>query len=153
MSLELDSQMELKITALSNYIASESIRKTKQLYISSLGSISFAGFAIALFQLLTTGIGALEIGLLVLMSTICGLGISVGFHRLFSHKTFDANPILRIVLAIFGSMAGEGSVIAWVSVHRCHHQYTDVAGDPHSPRLHGEGFWGKVRGWWHAHLG
>ncbi|MEG4533981.1 acyl-CoA desaturase [Microcoleus sp. D2_18a_D3] len=135
------------------YISSPSIQRVKRLYVATISLATISGCLIGIFQLCTTGIGYLEVSLLLLMTAITGSGITVGFHRFFTHKTFDAHPIIQILLAVFGSMAGEGSLIAWVSVHRCHHQYTDVLGDPHSPHLHGEGRWQKLLGLWHAHIG
>jgi stearoyl-CoA desaturase (delta-9 desaturase) len=83
-----------------------------------------------------------------------GLGISVGFHRLFSHRSFDAPPAVRGAFAILGSMAMQGPIIRWVANHRTHHAHPDMEGDPHSPHLseHG-GLRGALAGLWHAHVG
>lgn len=67
-----------------------------------------------------------------------GVGICMGYHRLLAHVSFQTFPIVRRILAVLGTLAGEGPPLTWVAVHRKHHQYTDVAGDPHSPR---EGAW------------
>lgn len=82
-----------------------------------------------------------------------GIGISVGYHRLFSHRAFNTITPVRVAIAICGSMAGQGPLIAWVALHRAHHHYSDLEGDPHSPRLHGDGWFGTIRGLWHAHFG
>jgi stearoyl-CoA desaturase (Delta-9 desaturase) len=83
-----------------------------------------------------------------------GLGVTVGYHRLFTHRSFRARPAVRAVFAVLGSMAVEGSVIAWVANHRKHHAFSDREGDPHSPHVgHGTGLVGAVRGLAHAHLG
>ncbi len=82
-----------------------------------------------------------------------GLGITVGYHRLFTHKSFDAPDWVRWIWAVLGSMAVEGPVIEWVGMHRCHHQHSDEHGDPHSPNLHGDGIKGTLLGFWHAHTG
>jgi stearoyl-CoA desaturase (delta-9 desaturase) len=87
------------------------------------------------------------------MYTASSIGITVGFHRYFAHKTFKTSRAIEIFLAILGSMSAQGSIVAWVSVHRCHHQYSDLEGDPHSPHLYGEGVKGRLQGLWHAHLG
>ena len=82
------------------------------------------------------------------------VGIGVGYHRLFTHRSFKARGWVRAVLAICGSAAAEGPVIEWVATHRRHHQFSDSEGDPHSP--HGKsssGFLGAVRGLLHAHVG
>ncbi len=82
------------------------------------------------------------------------LGVTVGFHRLFTHRSFETSPALRGVLAALGSAAIEGPVISWVADHRKHHAFTDEEGDPHSPHVdHGSGLRGTLRGLVHAHLG
>ncbi len=95
----------------------------------------------------------LDIVLIVVMYTVTCSGIGVGFHRYFTHGSFKAKRWFRIVLAIFGSMAVQGPVIQWVADHRRHHAFSDEEGDPHSPWAHGGGFWGILRGLWHAHWG
>jgi stearoyl-CoA desaturase (Delta-9 desaturase) len=91
---------------------------------------------------------------LVLMYVLTGLGITVGYHRLFTHRSFKTTRTLRALLAVLGSMAVEGPVIEWVSTHRKHHQFSDQAGDPHSPHLdHAPGWAGALRGLGHAHVG
>ena len=83
-----------------------------------------------------------------------GLGITVGFHRLFTHRSFATTRTLRAVFAALGSMAIEGPVISWVADHRKHHAFSDRPGDPHSPHVdHGVGWRGALRGLAHAHLG
>jgi stearoyl-CoA desaturase (Delta-9 desaturase) len=78
----------------------------------------------------------------------------VGFHRLFTHRSFEAGPALRALFAVAGSMAVQGSVIEWVATHRRHHAYADAYGDPHSPHLvEAPGLRGVARGLWHAHVG
>ena len=77
---------------------------------------------------------------------VSGLGITVGYHRLFTHSSFKANRALRIGLAIAGSMAIEGPVIRWVADHRRHHAFSDHDGDPHSPWRYGESDRGAGQG-------
>ncbi len=85
---------------------------------------------------------------------LIGAGVTVGYHRLFTHRSFKATRAVKATLAILGSAAAEGAVIEWVSTHRQHHQFSDHEGDPHSPHVgHGSGFWGQVRGLFHAHVG
>jgi len=85
---------------------------------------------------------------------LTGLGVTVGFHRLFTHRSFKAKPAVRAVLAALGSMAIEGPVISWVADHRKHHAFSDQPGDPHSPHVdHGVGWLGALRGLAHAHVG
>jgi len=84
---------------------------------------------------------------------LTGLGLTVGFHRLFTHGAFTSHRVLKIVLAVVGSMAVEGSVVSWVATHRRHHIYSDRAGDPHSPHRYGEGGMARLRGLAFAHVG
>ncbi len=80
--------------------------------------------------------------------------MTVGFHRLFTHRSFKAKPAVRGTLAILGSIAIEGPVISWVADHRKHHAFSDKVGDPHSPHVdHGGGLRGELRGFVHAHIG
>ncbi|HTA20910.1 MAG TPA: acyl-CoA desaturase, partial [Polyangia bacterium] len=89
-----------------------------------------------------------------IMYILTGLGITVGFHRLFTHRSFKTSRALRFVLAVLGSAAIEGPVISWVADHRKHHAFSDREGDPHSPHVdHGVGWRGALRGLAHAHLG
>jgi stearoyl-CoA desaturase (Delta-9 desaturase) len=82
-----------------------------------------------------------------------GLGITVGFHRHFTHRSFKTTPAIRAILAVLGSAAVEGPVISWVADHRKHHAFADREGDPHSPHGHGGGVRGMLAGLAHAHLG
>jgi stearoyl-CoA desaturase (delta-9 desaturase) len=81
------------------------------------------------------------------------LGVTLGYHRMFTHRAFESSRAFRAIVAVLGSMAMQGSVITWVADHRKHHTFTDQVGDPHSPHLSGPGFWGAVKGLWHAHVG
>jgi stearoyl-CoA desaturase (Delta-9 desaturase) len=91
--------------------------------------------------------------LAVALYAITGHGITVGYHRLFTHRSFTANRALKIGLGVAGSMAVEGSVIGWVANHRRHHMFSDQPGDPHSPHRYGTGALGQLRGLAYAHLG
>ena len=115
--------------------------------------IPLLGFIIAMVLLWKDGIGVLEVGTLVGMYTVNGIGISVGFHRLFAHCAFETNKAIQVILAIAGSTAGQNSLLRWVASHRCHHQHSDHPGDPHSPLLHSERIFDRLRGLWHAHAG
>jgi stearoyl-CoA desaturase (Delta-9 desaturase) len=90
----------------------------------------------------------------VIMYLFTGLGVTVGFHRLFTHRSFKTSPALRGLFAVMGSAAIEGPVISWVADHRKHHAFSDREGDPHSPHVdHGVGLRGALRGLAHAHVG
>jgi stearoyl-CoA desaturase (delta-9 desaturase) len=98
-------------------------------------------------------IGWPEIIAMLGMYTLCGFGVTIGFHRLFTHRSFETNRFMRIWLATFGSMAGQGALIRWCATHRRHHQQSDRSGDPHSPHVHGDTSFDLLRGMWHAHMG
>ena len=88
------------------------------------------------------------------MYAFTGLGVTVGFHRHFTHRSFATSSGLRAVLAVLGSAAIEGPVISWVADHRKHHAFSDEEGDPHSPHVgHGKGWRGALAGLMHAHVG
>jgi stearoyl-CoA desaturase (delta-9 desaturase) len=85
--------------------------------------------------------------------TLTCLGVTVGFHRYFTHGSFKAQRWLRVTLAVIGSMAVQGPILHWTADHRRHHAYSDREGDPHSPWLFGTSPAAVARGFWHAHLG
>jgi stearoyl-CoA desaturase (delta-9 desaturase) len=89
-----------------------------------------------------------------IMYLATGLGVTVGFHRHFTHRSFKAKQPVRATLAVLGSAAIEGPIISWVADHRKHHTFSDQEGDPHSPHVgHGGGFRGALKGLFHAHVG
>jgi stearoyl-CoA desaturase (delta-9 desaturase) len=91
---------------------------------------------------------------LAILYVACGFGVTVGYHRLFTHRSFKTSRPLRVLFAVLGSMAIEGPLIEWVSTHRKHHRFSDSDGDPHSPHGHDEtGVSGNLRGLVHAHIG
>jgi stearoyl-CoA desaturase (Delta-9 desaturase) len=115
--------------------------------------VPFFGTVLAIGLLKYFPVHAVDIGLLLVLYALTTLGIEVGFHRYFSHGAFQTVTPVKVMLVILGSMAAQGGVIYWVAHHRRHHQFTDAAGDPHSPHLHGTGFLNQLRGFWHAHTG
>jgi stearoyl-CoA desaturase (delta-9 desaturase) len=116
--------------------------------------LPFAGFIAALWLLWGGAVTARDLAILAVMYVLVGLGVTVGFHRMLTHRAFDAKPWLRATLAIFGSMSVQGAVIHWVADHRKHHAFTDEEGDPHSPHTHNaEGWRGVLTGLWHSHMG
>lgn len=98
-------------------------------------------------------LGWRDVVIAVLMFVISGHGVTVGFHRLFTHRSFKANRGLKIGLAVAGSLAIEGPVIRWVADHRRHHKYSDRDGDPHSPWRYGETVPALIKGMFYAHMG
>jgi len=98
--------------------------------------------------------GVVELVLLVILYLLCGLGITLGWHRYFSHRGFDTSRPMEVVLAILGAMAMQGPLTQWVTDHRKHHALSDQEGDPHSPHAgRGAGVFGAVTGLLHAHVG
>lgn len=115
--------------------------------------VPFAALLVAVVSLWGRGFSAIDFGLLAGMYVLTVLGITVGFHRLFTHRAFETNSVVEFIFAVLGSMAVQGRLFNWVALHRRHHQHSDEIDDPHSPHHAGEGVWGVVRGVWHAHLG
>ena len=120
---------------------------------AAIAGLPFAGLVAALWLAWGHGVGLADILLMAGLYVVTGLGVTVGYHRCLTHRSFTAAPLLRIVLAIAGSMSFQGSVISWVATHRRHHAFTDRPGDPHSPYRYGTSFRGLLRGLLHAHLG
>jgi stearoyl-CoA desaturase (delta-9 desaturase) len=116
-------------------------------------TIPFAGLVTALVFLWGWGFGWVDFGLLVGGYLLTALGVTVGFHRLFTHRSFETSRIVQFILAVLGSMAVQGSVLKWAAFHRRHHQHSDTPDDPHSPHHQGNGLLGVLRGFWHSHIG
>ncbi|QDU19730.1 acyl-CoA desaturase [Urbifossiella limnaea] len=132
---------------------SKPLSKAARLATLATVVVPLVGFAAAVVSTWGWGFGWVELGLLVGMYVLTGLGITVGFHRLLTHRSFETTPAVRFVLAALGSMAAQGPALRWAAFHRRHHQHSDTRDDPHTPHGHGGGIWGVVRGFWHAHLG
>ncbi|MHB1468715.1 MAG: acyl-CoA desaturase [Solirubrobacteraceae bacterium] len=95
-----------------------------------------------------------DLTMMICLYALTIMGVTVGYHRLLTHRAFETHRMTRYALAIVGSMAVEGPVIRWVADHRKHHAFTDRDGDPHSPHTdRGPGLLGAIRGLWHAHVG
>jgi stearoyl-CoA desaturase (delta-9 desaturase) len=111
--------------------------------------VPFAGLAAAVWLAWGHGLGWADLLLAAVGYLVTGLGVTVGFHRLLTHRSFTAaRP-----LAVAGSMSFQGDVIGWVAIHRRHHAFTDRPGDPHSPYRYGTSMRGQLRGLGHAHMG
>ena len=94
-----------------------------------------------------------DLVLAVVLYLFTGFGVAAGLHRLFTHRSFKANRVLKVTLAVAGSMALEGSLISWVAIHRRHHMFSDQPEDPHSPYRYGVRFSQTLRGFLWAHVG
>jgi stearoyl-CoA desaturase (Delta-9 desaturase) len=117
-------------------------------------TLPFVGLVIAIALLWNRWLHPVDLALLVVGYLLTGIGITVGYHRLFTHRAFQTKQWVRWAFAILGSMAVEGPVLAWVADHRKHHQFSDVDGDPHSPHVGGgNGFVAAAQNLFHAHVG
>jgi stearoyl-CoA desaturase (delta-9 desaturase) len=116
--------------------------------------IPFLGLVAIGWQSARGGIPWYDPAAFLVLYVLTGFGVTVGFHRYFTHRSFSTNRPLRALLAIFGSAAIEGPIISWVADHRKHHAFSDREGDPHSPHVgHGEDRFHALRGLLHAHVG
>jgi len=116
--------------------------------------LPFVGLVVAVVVLWERMVGPTELAILAVGYLLTGAGITVGYHRLFTHRSFETYRGVRYTFAVLGQMAVEGDVLAWVSDHRKHHQFSDQEGDPHSPHAgFGDGVVAALRGLWHAHTG
>ena len=116
--------------------------------------LPFVGLVAAIGLLWNTWVSWTDLALLAVGYVLTGVGITVGYHRLFTHRAFQTKQWMRWTFAILGSMAVEGPVLVWVADHRKHHQFSDVEGDPHSPHTgSGNGFVAAVKNLFHAHMG
>jgi stearoyl-CoA desaturase (delta-9 desaturase) len=115
--------------------------------------LPFVAFLAGAVLLWNEMVGATDLAIMAAMYVLTGLGVTVGYHRLFTHRAFAAKAPVRYTLAALGSMAVQGAIGDWVADHRKHHAFTDRDGDPHSPHGHGDGLGGTLRGLWYAHMG
>jgi stearoyl-CoA desaturase (delta-9 desaturase) len=125
-----------------------------QLVLTALfvfGPALVLAFAVARFW--GHGVGWLDLILALVLYAVVGHAVTIGFHRLLAHRSFEASRPLKIALSVAGSFAFQGGVISWVAQHRRHHSFTERPGDPHSPLEYGVGFGARLRGLWHAHMG
>jgi stearoyl-CoA desaturase (Delta-9 desaturase) len=112
--------------------------------------VPFLGLIAAIVMLWHRAVDGADLAILAVGYLLLGFGVTVGYHRLLTHRAFQTYPAVQYVFAILGSMALQGSVLDWVADHRKHHAHADEEGDPHSPHVgHGSG----LRGLWHAHTG
>ncbi|MGH2773335.1 MAG: fatty acid desaturase, partial [Actinomycetota bacterium] len=136
------------------YVPTEKRQKLERRLTLVVTILPFIGFAWALIWLWGRAVGWLDLGLFFALYCFTGFGVTIGFHRMLTHRSFEASKPVKIILAVAGSMAIQGPVVAWVADHRRHHAFTDKPGDPHSPHLEeAGGVLGVLRGLWHSHLG
>jgi len=112
--------------------------------------VPFLGAVVAIVALWNHAVDATDLGILSAMYLLTAGGVTIGYHRLLTHRSFRTHKATEYVFAVLGSLSVQGSVLDWVADHRKHHAHTDTDGDPHSPHLGDGSGW---RGLWHAHAG
>jgi stearoyl-CoA desaturase (Delta-9 desaturase) len=129
---------------------------TKIEKVANLGAvvIPFLATLTAIVLLWNSFVSAADLLIAAVMYLLTAVGITVGFHRLLTHRSFQTSKPIEYTFALLGSLAVQGPVISWVADHRKHHAHTDEEGDPHSPHVgHTGGVRGVIAGLWHAHSG
>jgi stearoyl-CoA desaturase (delta-9 desaturase) len=127
-------------------VANQTLHRTLTGLVTGL---PFIGLGVAGWQLWNSWLHWYDLVAFLVVYIPTGLGVTVGFHRLFTHRSFKTGPVTRGVLAALGSAAIEGPIVSWVADHRKHHAFSDEEGDPHSPHVDH----GGLRGLFHAHVG
>src|SRR5688572_22477505 len=125
----------------------------EQILVKVFVFIPFAALVAAVPFAWGWGLGWTDVALAAGFYVVTCLGVTVGYHRYFTHRAFRARRGLRIALAVAGGLAAQGPVIGWVADHRRHHAFSDREGDPHSPWRYGTGPVALAKGFWHAHMG
>src|SRR5829696_9467405 len=120
----------------------------------TITALPFVALGVVCWQLWNDLLHWSDVAVFGIMYVVCAMGVTVGFHRHLTHRSFKAKKPVRAALAAAGSIAIEGPVISWVADHRKHHAFSDREGDPHSPHVgHGTGVWAQFKGFFHAHVG
>src|SRR3954447_380576 len=127
--------------------------RAHQIFNLSGVALPFAGFIAAIVLLWDAWVDWSSLAVMAAMYVLTALGVTLGFHRLLTHRSFQTYRAVQYAVAAVGSMAVQGPVMSWVADHRKHHAHTDQEGDPHSPHGHGGGLKGAVTGLWYAHMG
>jgi stearoyl-CoA desaturase (delta-9 desaturase) len=124
--------------------------------IANLGAVvlPFIAVLVAIPLLWSSLVSGTDLLIAAVLYLGTAVGITIGYHRMLTHRSFQTFKPVEYAFAVLGSMAVQGPVIAWVADHRKHHAHSDEEGDPHSPHVgHGDGVTGVLRGLWHAHIG
>ena len=140
-------------TRAANPLAAQPGKKKQQVVTAILVVAPLLGVVAAALGVISPRITLLDVILAVSLYAVSGHGLTAGFHRMLTHRSFKATRWVKITLAVAGSLGMEGSVISWVANHRRHHAYTDKKGDHQSPYEYGDGTWNQIRGALHAHVG
>ncbi|MCZ7414719.1 MULTISPECIES: acyl-CoA desaturase [unclassified Streptomyces] len=133
-------------------LGGEERRSVEQITLLLFIAVPFVALVAAVPLAWGWGVSWLDLGLMAFMYYLGCHGITIGFHRYFTHGSFKAKRPLRIALAIAGSLAVEGPLVRWVADHRKHHKFSDAEGDPHSPWRYGETVPALMKGLWWAHI-
>lgn len=150
-TLSTNSKSKMTVT---KTLDSRVLKRAQQLHAIIAAFLTTIGLVSAIFlAVYGDPFNWIDMGIFISCFVIIGTGSAIGYHRLFTHRSFKATPGVRKVFAILGSMTMQGSVIFWVALHRRHHTLSDQEGDPHSPHLHGKGFWNSACGLWHSYMG
>jgi stearoyl-CoA desaturase (Delta-9 desaturase) len=129
------------------------VGRLAKLSILTIITLPVLGLVAAVILAWGWGVTWVDLGLLAGFYLLTAVGITVGFHRLFVHRSFETGTAVQVALAALGSMAVQGPLFHWAARHRRHHQHSDTEHDPHSPHRYGRGFLARLRGLWHAHIG
>ena len=139
---------------LSNKIDHDSHAETLERWVAGVTvALPALGVLLAGYVWWGTAIGWAELSVAAAMYLLTSMGITAGFHRYFTHKSFECVGAFKWYLGVAGSMASQGPILFWAASHRRHHQNSDDENDPHSPHHHGGGVKGVLLGFWHAHIG
>ncbi len=114
-----------------------------KLILLALVWLPIIGVVSAIALLWNRWVNWVDLTLFLTMYTVCAFGITLGFHRMLTHKAFQAHPWVKTFFLISGSMAMQGPALHWAATHTQHHANSDDEGDPHSP----------LKSLWHAHVG
>ena len=142
----------VEVTKISPSWGGDRQSRTEQVALAIFIVVPFLAFAAAVPLAWGGWLGWSDVVLFAVMYAISGHGITVGFHRLFTHKSFKPNRAVKVALAIAGSLAVQGPVIRWVADHRKHHKFSDRDGDPHSPWRYGKSISALTKGFLYAHM-
>lgn len=129
------------------------VSPTRRVMIWAGVILPILGFAAAIVLLWGRAVRPVDLALLAFFYLFTGFGISVGFHRLFTHRAFETTRPIAFLLGVGGSMAVQNPLFLWCAIHRTHHHHADKEGDPHSPWLHGDSWIDRLRGLLFAHVG
>lgn len=108
---------------------------------------------LSIYLISTYGISTFGISIFVIMYVLGMLGITLGYHRYFAHRSFETSRFMRLFLVVLGAMSAQGPLFWWVATHRRHHAFSDTPGDPHSPQLHDGSINSRIKCFFHSHIG